>query len=914
MYASRTFSGVLSDLASQVAVDVVLQHRGASLRSSNPLGPCPGAAGLAMFALPGAQTLEEGFAVRDGRSVARNLRAPERHGRRPGRGDRDAEPALLMVRYDLLSVAMRTRRITPSWTLASRTWCATKRWRKAAPIGAPRCCVVIKPTGAIENIFTPDAGLDFFGAVEIRCWDRRSGVRLGVIAGEFHIHPERQDHVYQLDNGVHVHEQIFPYNDQWTGDENVPPPAVYYRLKYENASCDRARFDAVAFAVLRGNTAHDVAAEYDAKLGGVVAWNRGAPSQLRLFACLQKVNGWEVNADPARALSALSPAPLRNAAEPADAPLGALHVEVDLAPGESQSVEFLCLLSPTSREDLAASRRRCPQGEEARRQTTDYYWRYLRRSVIRTPDRDVNHGVLWAKANILRVQTYAPTGWCFTNDPTRSNNSVGRDTAWMSFGADYLNHHFGRQALDAYFRLQQPSGKVIEYYDVRNNKTEDYGLNVNDNTPLVVVALWHHYAVTGNETYLRHRYPNAVAAMEYMLSQRNADGLVWCTATGNADWGIVGWRNVIQNYRISGASTEINSECYYALRSLANMARVCGDDPAARRYDDEATKLRDAINTHLVNPENDLYLLCIDVDGVRRTEVTADLVFPVLFGVAPPKRAARIIAALSDAAFWSNAGIRTVPRDALDYGPVRGFGLLGGVWVAVTYWFAFAAAQHQPGIMADALSSAFRHFSVDPRRNNTVPGQFAEWLHGEILTNQGMMLSPWDAPRYLWAALEGAAGLQVGQEPSIEPSLAANWRWLAAVDVPFRGRSIAWVVCRMPEGLYLYTTSGLTSKGAKTVPYGHDVTGDVRATDPHAVAVAFAREGSRLLFVGNASPRTIASAVALGKMGKGEYAVRRFSTGWNEWEDLGRMSGNAIEAGIPIAVGSGGFVLLEITS
>ena len=260
----------------------------------------------------------------------------------------------------------------------------------------------------------------------------------------------------------------------------------------------------------------------------------------------------------------------------------------------------------------------------------------------------------------------------------------------------------------------------------------------------------------------------------------------------------------------------------------------------------------------------------------------------------------------------STAGIRTVPRDALDYGPVRGYGLLGGVWVAVTYWFAFAAAQHQPGIMAECAGQRVSPLLDDPRRNNTVPGQFAEWLHGEILTNQGMMLSPWDAPRYLWAALEGAAGLQLGETPSIEPRLAAGWRWLTAVDVPFRGRSIAWIACRMPDGLYLYTTSDLASKTAKTIAYQHDVTGDVRVTDPQATAVAFAGEHSRLVFVGNASPRTIAAAAALGKVGHGDFKVRRFTTTWNEWEDLGAMSGSTIEAGIPIVVGSGGFVLLEI--
>ncbi|HEY2473635.1 MAG TPA: GH116 family glycosyl hydrolase [Candidatus Cybelea sp.] len=784
---------------------------------------------------------------------------------------------------------------------------------QGSTIGAPRCCMVIKPTGTIQKVFSPDCGLDLFGAVQVHYWDRRSGIRLTPLPGEFHIHPERQDHTYTLDNGVHVHEQLFAYNDRWQGDD-VPPPAVYYRVRLHNSSGEAVRFDAYAFAQLRGNTSHDVVAVYDGALGGIVAWNRGAPSQLRLFAANNEIAGWEVNDDPGKALARLSPRALANAAQAEDDPIGVLAVAVDLAPGDSRWLEFVCVLSTSSREDLTQARHRCPAGAQASRQTSEYYWSYLKRSVLRTPNQYVNHGVLWAKANMLRVQTYAPTGWCFTNDPTRSNNSVARDTAWMCFGADYVNHHFARESLDAFFRLQQPSGKIVEYYDVRNGESADYGLNVNDDTPLVVLALWHHYALTQNEEYLRKRYPNAVAAMEYMLSQRNADGLIWCTSTQEMEAGIVGWRNVIPNYRISGASTEVNSECYAALISLAEMARACGDRAACAKYLAEAHTLQEAINAHLVNPENDLYLLAIDVDGTKRTEVTADLVFPVLFGVAPPSRAARIIGALSDDAFWTDAGIRTVPREALSYGPVHGFGLLGGVWVAVTYWFAFAAAKYEPGSMAEALASAFRHFSIDPRRNNTVPGQFAEWLHGEILSNEGMMLSPWDAPRYLWAAIEGAGGLHVvGTAARIEPSLANEWRWLAAVNVPFRDRFIAWIACRMADGLRLFTTSDLASKYDVT-RYQEEITDSARVADPVATLVAFSGEQGALVFVGNATTRTTITAASLDGLAGSDYEVRLFTTVSNEWEGLGRLSKQAISDGIAVIVSAGGFVLLEISS
>lgn len=785
---------------------------------------------------------------------------------------------------------------------------------QGSTLGSPRCFVVIHPTGAIAKVYSPDAGYDFFGATCVRMWDRRSKIRLASYDGEFRIHPERQDHVYELDNGVRVQEQVFPYNYDGADGTEIPVPAVYYRFHFENHSTARAVFDAYGFCELRGNTAHDVVANFDREIGGIVAWNRSAPSQVRLFAALGFPDGWETSDDRGKVVARTSPGPLANAVAAAGPdPIAVLHIAVDLQPGEDRWVDFLYVLSATSRADLAAARAACPTAEVALERSSAYYWKYLQKSVLRTPDHDVNRGVLWAKANMLRVQTYAPTGWCFTNDPTRSSNSVGRDTAWMSFGADYLNHDFSRESLEAYFRLQEPSGKIVEYYDIRNDASDDYGLNINDNTPLAVIALWHHYAVTGNETFLRRCYPCAVRAVEYILSQRNEQGLVWCTSTKTSDWGIVGWRNVIQNYRISGASTEVNSECYAALRTMSEMARLLGEDIAAAEYEASAEALRDAINSRLTNPANGLYYLTIDVDGTPRTDVTSDLVFPVLFGVASPERAARIVGALNDAAFWTDAGIRTVPRDDLSYGPTNGYGLLGGVWVAVTYWYAFAAAKYNPAFMAKALSSSFRHFSMDPRRNNTVPGQFSEWLHGEILVNQGMMLSPWDAPRYLWAAIEGAAGLEIrGKEAKINPSLAADWRWLTATNVPFRGASIAWIATRMPDGVCVHTTADLASDMPRET-YARDVTEHARITDPLATLVAFAGDERTLLFIGNSGSQTITTAASFADLAREQYSVRLFSTVWNEWRDLGRLKKQVVVDGIVAVIDAGGFALVVIT-
>jgi hypothetical protein len=118
----------------------------------------------------------------------------------------------------------------------------------------------------------------------------------------------------------------------------------------------------------------------------------------------------------------------------------------------------------------------------------------------------------------------------------------------------------------------------------------------------------------------------------------------------------------------------------------------------------------------------------------------------------------------------------------------------------VSFWFAFAAARFSPEFMAHALAASFRHYSRDPHRNKTVPGQFSQWLHGETLVNQGMTLSPWFPPRYLWAAIEGAGGLNSsGGSPSVTPRLASDWKWLGVRNVPYRDRTLTWFVVRTPE-------------------------------------------------------------------------------------------------------------------
>ena len=456
----------------------------------------------------------------------------------------------------------------------------------------------------------------------------------------------------------------------------------------------------------------------------------------------------------------------------------------------------------------------------------------------------------------------------------------------------------------------------MEYYDIRTGKTADYNLNVNDNTPLLVLALWHHYNTTGDTGFLKQIYPAAVKAARYLLSQRNDQGLVWCTATGTSDWGIVGWRNVIANYRLSGATTEVNSECYAALLTVSHMARVLDKHDESREFIQEAANLKTAINTHLKNPENGLYYLNIDVDGTPRSNVTSDLVFPVMFGVADDETSAQIISRLSDADFWTVAGIRTTPRDAPDYDPdgtnYGPYGLLGGVWLGCSFWFAFAAARYNTEFMNHALSASFRNFSIDPRRNNTVPGQFSEWLHGETLTNEGMMLSPWDPPRYLWAAIEGVAGIDPsGDGVTLHPRLSSEWKWLGLQNLPYRGKSLTYFAVRAPD-IQIYANFH-PQQSQPTQAYDEDISDQVHAGLDSICALGLRSGDTLVLFAGNTGEQTVNTSLRVAVPLSGAYRARVYESLLGEWVDRGLIPAERLGQGHVLKIERKGFSLLELT-
>jgi glycogen debranching enzyme len=828
-------------------------------------------------------------------------------------------------------------------------------------LGNSSCWVTTKGTGDVESIFSTYLGQKVVGAVCVRFsgMGRRleepaqeGGVsatrqkpthdgaaridgRLGLYRqapGLFKIHPAYQQHAYELPGGIAVEEMVFVPRVNVPGQRHpraehlgMMSPIVYQVVRLRNTSDVTAPLSAYCYAHLQGATPADLGATYDPVLGqgALVAANKSHPDWVRVFgvAGRERATRWETGFDDRQIYETINVAPLRNDTGASGAIIGALQVDVELRPGEETEFAFVTVFSPEGEAKAREIFRVAQQYDVALRESVAFYNNMVGVSQVLTPDAQINLGVAWAKVNMLRVMAMYPTGPAFTNDPSLSSAVVGRDAAWFAWGCDFLAPVFSRALLDALASRQRPSGLILEYYNAVTDERADNGFNINDNTPLFVIAARHHYLVTHDDEYLRYIYPAVRKAATCILSQRDTElaevpperkyGLVTCTARGTETFGIAGWRNIIANYTENGAVTEINAECAAALRAAAELAELVGTPEGrkdAKTFREGGEALVEAINTHLINPATGLYYLNIDLDGNIHTDVTADEIYPVLFGVAPDEVAHRVITRLNYPDFWTPAGIRTVSQMSPDYDPYRQWGLMGGVWPGVSWWYAFAARDYDPEAMVRALRSSFEHYALDPKKNNTVPGQFSEWMDGESLVNRGMRLSPWEPPRFVLAGVTGICGVRPEADGlTLQPIVPRDWNWVGLRRMPYRGREVAFFGVRQPGGNHLFSTTDCkVAPDATKELYDEDVTDRVEPSHPLAQHVAFKRKGEFLICLGSAAEQTLLLPMRLGGLldANTHYQAEVYSSEWHRWTTGKRARGKDLgEAAVQIEAG-----------
>ncbi len=764
-----------------------------------------------------------------------------------------------------------------------------------------------KNTGDIERVFSVRRGEIVIGSIAIRFSIAGRPLRdAGTFATDstmkvytpllldleevgVEIHPAFLRRRFDVGGSIYVTETTFlPLASLEDGKGAADPPVLYQMVQIENRGQHEQELRINGFARLRGDTSDDVTATYDRGIFALVARNQGGSAPVRLFGLTREPSAYETSFDFGNVYSMSRTAPLSNATQAHGDILGSLQLDLVVAPGKSERFAFKTGIYDTD-DSETFSRFAAVSGQESLEDTLGALDDELHRGEVITPDDVINDGALWSKVNMRRVMARYPIGWLFTNDPGVTSNVVIRDSAWFVYGCDYFAPQFSRSLLDTAAKLQYPNGKLPEYVHALSGKVEDDGLNINDDTPLFIMAANHHFRCTGDDEWLRGIFPALLRAGRYIVSQMDQRDLVVCTADdprGNV-WAIASWRNIIPNYSINGAVTEINAECASALRDLAHLAeRMDHHDADIATFADAAGKIQAAMQRHLINSKNGLFYLNVDVRGNPHTDVTGDEVFPVMFHACDEETGFRVISRLNSPDFWTEAGLRTA--SALDprYDPAAFSGLLGGVWPGLTWWYAFAAARYHPEFMVNALRASFEHYARDPRRHNTVPGQFSEWFDGDSLVNRGMRLSPWEPPRFLWAAIEGVCGLTLsGDRLEINPLIPANWKWVALRRLPYHGQEISYFAVRTKGVLTIFTTCEINTQSSHSL-YDKDVSDRLPIFSRIARVVALQRGREVAVLVGNVSDATTNVPLDLSQLLEPNvrYHTKVYNSERDDWE------------------------------
>lgn len=819
----------------------------------------------------------------------------------------------------------------PSFTISE------ERLGMGASLGNSALWIHTKGTGAIQGVYLNEVGERLIGTYSLRY-----GGHVRSIAGStanfssdhpsdaysgpfpdpgsriFEIHPAYQRVRYRLASILDVSETTFLPLRMTEAAGQDDPPIVYVVVELFNSDEMPHRIRVAASAMLRGNTTPDVQARYDDSAHALVAVNRSRPELVRVMGLSEAPTAYGCDFDVGGAYDLSHIHSLKNDTSAVGDPVGRLQLDVDINGGERCRIYFTIALYAVGEEEALRRYAMRRNADAELEQTIALLKNVLFRGQVMTPDPIINDGALWSKVNMRRVMASYPTGVAFTNDPGQFANVVIRDSAWFVYGNDHFLPAFSRALLDNIASRQYANGKLPEYFDAVTGRVEDDGLNINDDTPLYILAANHHFRASGDLDWLRKTYPAVARAARYIITQIDGRGLVFCSANDPRGdvWSIAGWRNIISGYSINGAVTEINAECVAALRAASHLADNLGGFESDRDgFADAAKRVRQAMDENLINPENGLYYLNVDVEGNAHTDVTGDEIFPVIMRACEDEVGFRIISRLNCADFWTSAGLRTLSRLDPRYDPVACSGLLGGVWPGLTWWYAFAAAQYHPEFMVRALRSSFQHYGVDPRIYNTVPGQFSEWFDGESLSNRGMRLSPWEPPRFLWAAIEGVCGLMLTPgPPRINPLIPAHWKWVGLRNLAYHGGLISYFLVREGGAGFRVYSTGIVDSDWDVSLYHEDASDYVRVFSDAAAVISLSRDDGLAVFIGNTSMQTIQSPLSINARIAldTKFNLRTYNSERGDWEASGAVSAMEMRA-LSLNIEANGFRVLEFS-
>ncbi len=244
------------------------------------------------------------------------------------------------------------------------------------------------------------------------------------------------------------------------------------------------------------------------------------------------------------------------------------------------------------------------------------------------------------------------------------------------------------------FRDEEP-GKVL--HEIRQGELTVLGekphspyYGTADATPLYLILMSSYWRWTGDDDFVRARWPIVLAALEWInrYGDRDGDGYVEYQTRSSQGLGNQCWKDSWDGIQFSDgripflpiATAEIQGYVYDAKLRVADMAeRLMEDQTLADRLRKEADQLSERFNRDFwSDTRGGYYVVGLDGDKRQIDSMTSNMGHLLWSGIVLEERAGTIAGHLMSDAMFSGWGVRTISNDDAGYNPI-GYHV-GTVW------------------------------------------------------------------------------------------------------------------------------------------------------------------------------------------------------------------------------------------
>ncbi|MEM9884127.1 MAG: trehalase family glycosidase, partial [Planctomycetota bacterium] len=334
------------------------------------------------------------------------------------------------------------------------------------------------------------------------------------------------------------------------------------------------------------------------------------------------------------------------------------------------------------------------------------------------------------------------------------------DTSFTAMATAYAARHLPATAgLDLLYSRQFDGGYLHREHDARDGLPVMWEPDFSPNPPLMAVAEWQLYQLTGDAERLRRVFPALRAHFEWLHAHRRLDdGTFWTTGLANG---------LDNSPSLGDGYPDLTAQMIQNAEILRDIARLLGHD--ADRFEAARQAIGDALNARLWSDELGFYSTSLAEGGHNLNKVVTGF-WPLWAGVVPDDRVDRLAEQLLDPdVFWRHHPVPSLAADSPRFVSAGRY-WMGSTWAPTNYAVMCGFARAGRHDLAHRVALRHLQCMADVFRDT-----------GKIWENYGPDSSVpgnWSHADYCWSALGPIASLfehVLGITPD-GPNRRLRWR------------------------------------------------------------------------------------------------------------------------------------------